>query len=230
MPSADATPPAGAGQLLTSVYVDCTVPSTWIAAAGPPANLLMSAAAWLVLQAVPRRRSRLRLLLVLITAFGVFWEAGYLLYSTVLGEGDWAIAARAALDSSSWRWKPVTGVLGLALYVVGVRLTARSLRASAGHSESPGPTDFRGLLRISWAAASLAACVAAAAYAPDRFHAVRQAFLEIGAASLPLLRLAARIQPGPPPPGHEGHQSLAWIVASVIVYVAFVATLGRGID
>lgn len=219
----------GSITLLTSVYFHCTVPSAWIAAAGPLANLIMSAAAWLVLRAVPRRLSRLRLLLVLMTAFGVFWEAGYLLYSTVLGEGDWAVAARSLLGSSTWRWESVTGGLGFVLYVVGTRLTARSLRLALGQDGSPRSTDFRGLLRTSWAAASLSACVAAAAYAPDRIHAVRQALLEIGAASLPMLMLAARIQPGPPPPGHEGHQALGWILASAIGYVAFVETLGRGL-
>jgi hypothetical protein len=215
--------------LLTSVYFRCTTPSVWIAAAGPAGNLVMSAAAWGALQIVPPRLSRLRWLLLLVAALSVFWEAGYLLYATVLGEGDWAIAARAALGTSPWRWRPVSAALGCLLYDVGMRMTTGSLRSAVSNDQLSDRTHIRALLRTSWAAASLSACVAAAAYAPDRLGAIRQASLEIGAASLPLLILAARIRPGPPRAKEARRDGLGWIIFAAIVYVAFAATLGRGI-
>lgn len=63
---------------LTSVYFQCKPPSPWVAATGPAADLLVAGASWVILKFMPPRMSRLRLLLLLIMALGVFWEAGYL--------------------------------------------------------------------------------------------------------------------------------------------------------
>jgi hypothetical protein len=215
--------------LLTSVYFRCTTPSTWIAAAGPLGNLLIGAAAWWAVRMVPPRWSRVRWLFMLIGALSLFWEAGYLLYSAVLGEGDWAIAARAVLGESPWRWKPVCSACGLVLYLVGMRLTTACLRSLGGGDGLLDPPHIRALLFAAWAAATLAASAAAAAYAPDRLRAVHQAFLEIGAASVPLLMLAGRMSTGRPRPPSASRQHLSWIASAAIVYAVFVATLGRGI-
>jgi hypothetical protein len=215
--------------LVTSVLFRCTTPSTWIAAAGPAGNLVMGAAAAWACHMVPPRMSRFRWLLMLIAAFGIFWEAGYLFYSTVLGEGDWAIAARAALGESPWRWKPVTAAFGLLLYVVGMRLTTACLRSLVGEEGLLDPPHIRALVWTAWVAATLSACVAAVAYAPDRFGAAHQAFLEIGAASVPLLMLPGRLRSGPPTRPRASRQHFGWIVSAAIVYAVFVATLGRGI-
>jgi hypothetical protein len=215
--------------LVSSVYFRCTAQSAWIAAAGPAGNLVMSAAAWTALQAAPARLNRWRWFLMLIGAFSVFWEAGYLLSSTVLGEGDWAIAARAALGDSSWHWRPLTTGLGVVLYVLGARLTGAAVRSIVGGSQTADRRRWVALLRTSWIAAGLAASLAAAAYAPDRITAIRQAFLEIGAASLPMLILPARIRRGTASPAPPIRRHLGWIAFAGAVYAAFVATLGRGI-
>jgi hypothetical protein len=215
--------------LVTSVYFRCTTPSTWIAAGGPAGNLLMGAAAWWAAQMVPPRMSRFRWLFTLVAALSIFWEAGYLLYSSVLGEGDWAIVARSFLGESPWRWRPATAALGLLLYVGGMRLTTASLRSLGGEEGLPNPPHIRVLLSAAWAAATFSACAAAAAYTPDRYGAVQQAFLEIGAASIPLLMLSGRLRSGPPRPRDASRQHAGWIVTAAVAYSVFVATLGRGI-
>src|ERR1700730_15398419 len=61
--------------LLTSVYFRCTIVG-WTSAAGPAGNLVMGTLAWLTFRCVPRRLSGLRLLLMMVMALSIFWEAG----------------------------------------------------------------------------------------------------------------------------------------------------------
>jgi hypothetical protein len=108
-------------------------------------------------------------------------------------------------------------VLGLALYLLGIRITLHSARGLAP-----------GALWTAWIAATVAAALATLAYTPAPFAAMHQAALEIGAASLPLLLVAWRLR------GHAQSEwpigrSLGWIAGAAIVYIVFVATLGRGI-
>jgi hypothetical protein len=198
---------------LTSVYFQCTVRSDWIAAGGPAGNLLMGAAAWVLFVMAPARMMRVRLLLMLIGALSVFWEAGYLVYSMARNDGDWAFAASAAFGDPAWRWR--LGGAALAL------LTPDQ------------PSDLQrvhALLRTAWVAATVSASVAAAAYAPGRLDAIHQAFLEIGAGSWPLLILARRVRTGSRRTGAPLTRDAGWLVLAVVVFAAFVMTLGRGIS
>jgi hypothetical protein len=91
---------------------------------------------WLAFRSVPTRLLRFRLLGLMLMALSVFWEAGYFLYSVVTGEGDWAIAAQAAFGRGAWLRKPGGVVLGLVLYIVGIRATvvAAGSLVSGDHS------------------------------------------------------------------------------------------------
>lgn len=144
-----------------------------------------------------------------------------------LNEGDSAIAARALFGEPTWPWR-IGGIgLGVLLYAVGIRATATLARSFA-----LGSNQFAVgvVLRWSWFAASVAGCAAAFAYLPSRSAAVGQAALEIGAASFPLLFIAARHHP---PEGQARPlfvtRSLAWVVFSLISFAVFVLTLGRGL-
>jgi hypothetical protein len=203
-------------KLLTSVYFDCAGSRASVAAFGPIGNLAGATLAWLALKLLPAAHPRLRLLLLLVMAMGFFWEAGYMLYSTTLGEGDYAIAARAAFGALAWPLRIAIFCAGIALYAVAIRATASAARpfANAG-----------ALLRLSWLAASVAAVVATAFYAPDRQAAMIQGALEIGAGSIPLL---GRFR-GSGPAGVTIGRSIGWVASAAVVYVAFVATLGHGL-
>jgi hypothetical protein len=215
--------------LLTSVYFRCTIMGAWIAAAGPAGNLVMATLAWLTFRCLPTRLSRLRLLLMIVMALGVFWEAGYVLYSVVTGEGDWAIAARTVLGSRASLWKPGGVAVGLVLYAIGMRVAASTTRSLVGGGDPAADARVRSLLRTAWIAASASACVAAATYALDRLGAIRQAFLEIGAASIPLLFMPMGRWPLTAPTQQALKRHLGWIFFALLLYAMFVATLGRGI-
>jgi hypothetical protein len=125
-------------------------------------------------------------------------------------------------------------LLGLALYRFGAAVVSRQARPFALLDQ---PARVPSLLRRSYVAVSAAACAAAAFYAPGRGAALWQAALEVGAASWPLLVITARRSVTAPAGGipegaaAEGvlERSLAWIGFSAALFVAFVATLGRGI-
>jgi hypothetical protein len=213
---------------LTSVYFQCE-PGGWrIAVFGPIGNLVTALVAWLALRAAPKDRAPgWRLFLVLLFAFSLFWFAGYLLYSAATGEGDNAIVARALVGDPTWRWTVPASVAGVVLYAIGIAGVARASRPL----RAPGQRRTSRLWRLSWLAASASACIAAVTYVPDPIGALGQAALEIGAASLPLLVMKPRTRPdaqpeAAAPPIAPGPR---WILTGVMVFLAFVLTLGRGL-
>lgn len=209
---------------LTSVYFRCSVPSPWIDIGGPAGNLLGGLIALLILQVTPTRAARARLSLLLVTAFALYWEGGYVIYSMLKLDGDWFFAAQAAFGEPDWLWRIGGTALGVLLYFLGTRATGAAFRSIVSDSKR-----LALLARLSWLSASIAACVAAMFYAPDRLDAVHQAALEIGAGSWPLLVLPALIRE----PAAEANiiisRNYGWIVFASLLYAAFVATLGRGI-
>jgi hypothetical protein len=213
----------GAITRLTSVYFQCTAHGTWIAAAGPIGNLVAGALAWIANMLLPDRAIRARLLMILTMAFSIFWFAGYLIYSAALNDGDLYFVARDLVGQPGLGLRAAAIAMGVAAYWVGIR----ALRTSA-RSLSSDAWLVRKRLMQSWLAASVSACIAALAYAPDRLGAMQQAALEIGATSLPML---ARLPIGVTGAALDGQitRSWPWICASIVVFALFVATLGRGL-
>jgi len=209
---------------LTSVYFHCSAASAWIDPAGPAGNLTGAVLAWLAGRWLPARMVRLRLMLLLITAFALFWEGGYLFKSMLTLDGDSANAARAAFGEPAWPWRIGGVLLGIVLYAAGIAATISSMRALAADR-----ARTRHILRVSWLAATAAACGAALAYAPDRLEAMHQAALEIGAASWPLLFLAAWAPPAMHGGEHTIGKSFCWIAFAAIVFAVFALTLGQGL-
>lgn len=206
---------------LTSVYFHCAPQTTWITAAGPLGNLAMALIAWLVRAAVPPSRIGWRLLLALVTAFSLFWEAGYVVYAMLNKDGDWWFAARSLFGEPHTPWRIGGAVLGLALYAIGVVATARAIRPFAN-----APGRARRILQLAWLSGTVAAVVAAVAYSPDR-QAIRQAALEIGAGSIPLLIMRVRSHADDGAPAMP--RGWAWVAAAALIYAGFVMTLGRGV-
>lgn len=172
---------------------------------------------------MPIQMTRLRLLLFLIMTISIFWFAGYLIYSAVLNDGDLYFVASDLFGKPGVALRTGGIAVGIALYWLGIQ-AMRSFTARISHDVR----RTQQLLWQSWLAASVSACVAAFAYAPDRLGATRQAALEIGAACLPML---GRVGIGAAQPGRSAcgiRRSYTWIGASFLVFALFVVTLGRG--
>ncbi len=208
---------------LTNVYFDCSVHNILVPAGGPFGNLIAALLAWLGLRTLSSGAPRLRLLFLLVMGFDLYWIGGYFLYSAFTGEGDNAIVARILAGGFPPAARVVLAALGLIVYRVALNASGRELRVFAD-----GGDRVRNLIVIAFVAASVSEAAASAFFAPDRLHSIIQGTLEIGAASVPMLFLPSLVRPenareAPIP------RSPLWMIISTITYVAFVATLGRGL-
>lgn len=212
-------------RILTSSVFRCDLQSAWIDPAGPLGNLLMGALALIVAHAAPRRSAGIRLFLILVACLSFFWEAGYVIDAMRSRHGDLYFAGQNFLGEPSTGWRIAGALAGLSLYLVTARWASRALSALW-----PDAALARGIARTAWAAAFLGAALAALAYSGEGFDDLRDACLEIGASSWPLLIIprSNRSSAGAPPAAAIVRN---WMVisASAAVYAIFVTTLGRGL-
>jgi hypothetical protein len=210
---------------LTSSLFHCDVRSGWIDPAGPLGNLLGGTIALVLAWFVPRARVSLRLFLICVTAFSYFWEGAYVVDAMVKRSGDSYFFAQFMLgDITPWqRW--VCAVMGIFFYVFAMRLTSQALLRLW-----PEPSVARRIARIVWLSATLGAGLAALGYRGQNWGNLRDAVLEIGVASAPLLFLPgdgrARVDIRS---GAHLERSYFIMALALIVFGVFVLTLGRGI-
>lgn len=213
----------GAVTRLTSVYFRCSISNTWIAAGGPLGNLVAFVLAWSGLLLTPLGMTRMRLLLLLTMTISIFWFASYLIYAALLNDGDPYFVARDLFGEPGLALRTGGVAAGIAFYWIGIQAMRFTVRKSYDARRA------RRLLWQSWLAASLSACIAALAYAPDRLAAVGQAALEIGVTCLPMLAPVAMAPAHANPNTGKIGRSWGWISVSLLVFVLFVITLGRGL-
>ena len=204
---------------LSSVYFQCR-PSPWlIAAAGPAGNLI-----WGLLAAgiAGNLRGSLRLLFTLTALLSLYWEAGYMLYAAVLNEGDYFLVLRGIFGDATPLMRAILGAFGTALYLVSANIGRALLQPFATEAGR-----IRDMMRAAWLAAAIAAVTATLLYTADPAGAAKQALLEIGAASVPLLLLGRGLGGGD---AQRIGANVFWLVAAVAIYAAFALTLGRGFN
>jgi hypothetical protein len=110
------------------------------------------------------------------------------------------------------------------LYIFAIRSTSWALLNLWPDASVP-----RRVARIVWLSAALGACLAALLYRGPGLDDLRDANLEIGVASVPLLFIPAR---GRAVPGADPIALVRGpliIALSVGIFVVFAATMGRGI-
>jgi hypothetical protein len=92
----------------------------------------------------------------------------------------------------------------------------------------PEAAQARRLARIVWFSATLGAALAALAYRGQGWTDLKDAVLEVGLASFPFLfiPLQSRVQDKPLVFLERNYVT---IVAAVVLYAMFVATMGRGV-
>lgn len=200
----------GTVRWLTSVYFRCQPGRPIVDAAGPLANLCMAAVC--ILAARRRRADMVRLTLALIAAFNGLWGSGYLLFSAVTDNGDFAFVVRDLALHPAWAWRLGMGLTGAWLYL-------QVLRAIA-----PWLPKGRPLL-AAYASAGAVACVSVLFYAGPLLPALREAAQEglLAPIGLAIIALSRRSRAPLPLPS-----SRATIVVALLVVVTFWITLGRG--
>jgi len=212
-------------QLLTSSLFRCDLRSKWIAPAGPAGNLIIGTLALILRRFVPRRRTSLRLFLILVTAFSYFWEGGYVIQAMHHRDGDLYFAGQDFLGEPSLWWRVAGAVAGLLLYVTTIIFTARALL-----KQWPQAARARRASRTVWFAATVGAVLAALTYRGAGFQDVHDAFMEIGLATFPLLLIPLRsAKPVPEAAPALIVRNAVTIALAVAVFAAFTLTLGRGL-
>jgi hypothetical protein len=212
-------------RLLSSSLFHCDVHSGWIDPAGPAGNLLVGTLALACLGFVPEQLPNLRLLLILISSFSYFWEGGYAIRAMLRREGDLYYFAEFMLGHvSNWQRFMAAGA-GLALYIFTARFTSNALLKLW-----PQAGVARAVARTVWISATVGAALAALAYAGPGWGDLKDAVLEIGGASFPLLIIPLRTsQMEQVRPSAFIARSGMSVVLSAVIYAIFVASLGRGL-
>ena len=214
--------------VLTSSVFRCNVHSVWIDPAGPGANVLAGTVSMLMATRIPRHLTALRLLLTLVTSFSFFWEAGYLIKAMLDRRGDLYFTAEDFLGEPSFWWRATGVAIGVILYWVTARWASRALTGLF-----PNTGLARRAARVAWVAATVGTALATLAALPQvggGLLALKDAVLEIGAASFPLL-LIPRKRSGPTADSNPTSvgRSVMTICLSLALYLVFAATLGRGL-
>jgi len=211
-------------EMLSSSIFRCGAHSGWIDPAGPGTNLLAGLIALAVRSAMPPGFARTRLLLLLVTAFSFFWEGGYLMRAMILRDGDLYFFAQFMMGTPPLWMRALGFLAGLAIYAFAIRTTSGAL------VEMFDVREGRHVARIAWIAATLAAGAAAFAFrGAPQWPDVRDALLEIGLASVPLLLIPRANAYAPQARAIVG-RSWPLTAAAVVMFAAFVMTLGRGVS
>ncbi|HEY6456114.1 MAG TPA: hypothetical protein VIY90_12635 [Steroidobacteraceae bacterium] len=208
--------------LLNNAFFHCSSFGRYTAVAGPLGNLTAGLIAFAAQATISVRRPALRLYALLVMAFSLFWEAGYLIQAMIKDRGDSVFAYRELIGPETVTVRAVVVVIG----VMGYFLFAHMLRLrSAAFANAPG--RLRLLLPASWTTGVAAMALAASLYSPDRFGAAHDAGLSI-VASFPLLFVGAPTQPRSEAAAPIV-RSAGIIALGFTVFVAFALTMGRGI-
>ncbi len=212
-------------QLLTSSLFHCSHSSPLIDMAGPLSNLLIGCLAMLLAARVPARRIALKLFLILVAAFSLFWEGGYTARAMIEADGDLYFAAHDLTGGDAIWWRGLLGAAGVAVYILAIAATSRSLTQLW-----PDRADARRIARTAWIVATAGAALAALLYrGADAGQDLHDAVLEIGLAAIPLLLI---------PGGKTAETSSlpdriafnpAILTAALAVFAVFAATLGHGL-
>ena len=211
--------------ILTSNHLDDIHPDRLVDAAGTLVNIAAGLLAML-LSSLASRRTNLRYFLWLLGSFNLMDGAGYFLFSGILGLGDWQEVIRGLPHYVALRI--IMSLFGALLYFLVVKLIARMLRPFC-----PDRTQHRSLYNTVGRLPYYAACA---------FYSLAGAFDPLGIQLLLISTIPAafggnsglmwadsllpRTSTAPP---LTVSRSPAWWIAAIIIGLAYILTLGRGV-
>lgn len=180
----------------------------------------------LILLVWKRGTARMRLLLLLVCAFSLFAGTGYLVFAGLTDFGDWYSLLQG---HSSWDLLRILLLVGGALAWIGSLLVSGSLLTRSLGADSDRRQAAR-LLSIAWLSVmALAAVLAAVNRLGVKFVLLSDfpatVFALAGLLFVPL-SISRRSSTASSEPIIR---SWSWIAVSVLLTLAFVAVLGRGI-
>ena len=216
---------------LSTVHFDCSADTRLVAAGGTLANLIFGALFWVVSRAVKRTASW-RYFFWLLMTFNLFEAGGYFLFSGIGNIGDWA--AVVAGWQPAWAWRIGLTALGAVTYfLLFVPLCLRELHPFLGRDAKIRVRRARQLTLVPYLTSGILSCVAGA------LNPVGPLLILISAAAASFgghsgLAWMSNLLYGPRIPSSELQmpeigRSRGWMVAAVILAIAFIAGLGPGV-
>jgi len=216
---------------LSTVHFQCSADTRLVAAGGALANLIFGGLFWVASRTV-KRATYWRYFFWLLMTFSLFDAGGYFLFSGIGNIGDWA--AVVAGWQPAWAWRVGLTVLGMVTYfLLFVPLCLRELRPFLGRDQKSRLRRARQLTLVPYLTSGILSCVAGA------FNPVGPLLILVSAAAASFgghsglawmwslfynPNKASRELQMP-----EIERSRGWIVAGVILAIAFVAGLGPGV-
>ncbi len=195
---------------------------------GPAGNLIFGGLGWLGVRTFSTTRTRWRLFSWLVMAFSLFWGFGYMLFSGVMGRGDWL----ASLPENQAPGRVLLAIAGLVFYFASMRLAAHELgRILTGPAEEVR-IRARRLAGIAWLAGGVIATAGAALDPRGPLEMINSGAMSSFGLAVGLLRVPRRIKSVPAAvhfPGDVITRSTSWVAAALAVSLFFIALLGRGI-
>ena len=211
--------------LLTSNHLDDLRPDRLVDAAGTLVNLIAGAIA-MYSSTLATRRPNLRYFLWLLGSFNLMDGAGYFLFSGIIGFGDWQEVIRGLPHYVALRI--AMSVFGAVLYFLVVALMMRLLRPFC-----PDRTQHRSLYNTVGRLPYYAACafdVLAGAFDPLGIKLLLISTIPAAFGGNSGLMWADSLLPAhSDTPPLTVSRSPAWWIAAILIGLAFILTVGRGI-
>jgi hypothetical protein len=221
----------GQALVLSTVHFDCSADTRLVAAGGTLANLIFGALFWGAGRAVKQAASW-RYFFWLLMTFNLFEGGGYFLFSGIGNIGDWT--AVVAGWQPVWAWRVGLIVLGTVTYFfLFVPLCLRELRPFLGKDAKVRVRRAQRLTVVPYVTAGILACAAGA------LNPVGPLLILISAAAASFgghsgLAWMANLLHGPRISSSEFQmpeigRSWGWVIAAVILAIAFIMGLGPGV-
>jgi hypothetical protein len=215
--------------VLSTVAWSSDSDSRLVAAGGTLVNLLVGFLLLFLLRRARRASPAARFFLFTACAFNLLTGTGYFFFSGVSDFGDWAVVIAGL--SPHWFWRVLLILFGAAAYLLVTRILATSIVRDVGVPL----TDRSRLRRLTYLAYFSAVALSVAGALPNPlgikliFESAIPAAAGGNCALLWLRHYAAKgtVPARPPAPISR---SLSWIAASVVLSLAFIFILGRGIS
>ena len=200
---------------LSTVALQTSGESRWVAAAGTIANFVAAVVAFLVARKM-RGFGAGRFFWLLLGATNLFNATAYFIFSAILGIGDWAVVIHGREPAIVWR--AAMGLVGLATYAGAISWTARTFTAASVPRRAIVPAYLAGG----------ALMVAGAAMNSISPMLILTSGVSTGFGAMAGLLLVPRRMPSDDSAALPARP--AWIIAGAIVGALFVFVVGRGIQ
>lgn len=212
---------------ISTIGLSTSGSSAIVALAGPVFNLVLGCA--LLFALAPKLHATWRYFAWLFGTVNFFNGTAYLLYSAILGTGDWATTFNAVAEPQLWR--PVAGFFGIVLYIASIAVSFITLRRLCSSGITTTPSAERYCIISYWAGGIIVTVAAAFNPISPWFILTSGAAVGFGA-MLGLFALPVLLRRNPPTVAFASeslHIGWPWITAGTIALVVFIGVFGPGL-